>query len=233
MGNDLPTINSMSGELVPSRWEIAERALVAANAELLVALATGTAPSLTGVLTVVADGIRERHRSRGRQFVGRVVEQTGPDQFKYAIEHDPERETLFLNALQTAMTTDLDNKRVYLARVVANAFIGDDQLDHSVFVAEALRDLSGAHIRALTKLRAADDANQADPGMNDEIFQAALGEQISPVLAALVRCGVVKQGSQEVSPGLHSIPKSEYYSITGVNDFGREILKELEAVDTN
>ena len=80
------------------------------------------------------------------------------------------------------------------------------------------------HIRALARLKVADDKSRADPDLNDEILQAELDKQYSPVLAALVRVGVVKQGSEKVSEGLFSIPRAETYSITGVNDFGRKLL---------
>ena len=88
------------------------------------------------------------------------------------------------------------------------------------------------HIRALAKLKVADDKSRADPDLNDEILQAELDKQYSPVLAALVRVGVVKQGSEKVSEGLFSIPRAETYSITGVNDFGRKLLADLESVET-
>jgi uncharacterized protein (DUF2342 family) len=217
----------MSEEIVPSRREVFERALVTANAELIVSLATGMPPSLAGVVAVVGEGIMARQRRRGHEFVGSVAQEAGADKFRSAIEEDPEREALFLSSLETAMATGLDNKRVYLARVVAHAFKSDEPIDEALLIAGALRELDGPHIRALARLKVAEDMNQDDPGHNDQILQAALRKEPSPVLATLARAGVVRQGSEQRGKGLYSIPRAETYSITGVNDFGRKILAEL------
>ena len=53
------------------------------------------------------------------------------------------------------------------------------------------------------------------------------------VKAVLVRTGLVLVGSQPVSSGLYSIPRAENYSITGVNEFGRRIIRELQETETN
>jgi hypothetical protein len=114
--------------------------------------------------------------------------------------------------------------------VVANAFTSDEPIDIAWLKADVLRDLEGPHIRALARLKRADDDTQATPGHDDAILQAALRAEPTPVLAVLARVGVLRQGSEMRSNGLASIPRAETLSITGVNDFGRELLAELESI---
>ena len=90
--------------------------------------------------------------------------------------------------------------------------------------------VEGRHIAALTRLAAADDENQSNPGIDDEILDCALLAEPTPVLAALVRAGVVFQGSVPRGTGLHSIPKPRTYGIAGVNEFGRMILDDLRSI---
>jgi hypothetical protein len=104
------------------------------------------------------------------------------------------------------------------------------KIDDAQLIVKALMELEGPHISALVKLVAADDAKQADPGDNDEILQAALEAIPAPVLATLVRVGVVYVGSDQRRSGLCSVPRARTYSITGVNDFGRELLDNLRSV---
>jgi hypothetical protein len=51
-----------------------------------------------------------------------------------------------------------------------------------------------------------------------------------PVLAGLVRAGVVFTGSVQRGTGLFSSPNPRTYSITGVNEFGRRLLVDLEGL---
>ena len=132
-----------------------------------------------------------------------------------------------------SMVTGIEGKRTYLARVVANAMIDTTKIDDAQLIVRALTELDGPHIRDLVKLVAADDASQADPGNGDEILQAALEAIPAPVLATLVRLGVVYVGSEQRGNGLFSVPRARTYSITGVNDFGRELLANLRSVETD
>lgn len=218
-------------DVTPSRSEVTQRAAVVLASEMS-ALALGLPPGAASVLAAVGDGIRERYKHRRERYAETVIEAVGPERFRDALEADPELEALFLSAMSTAMASGLENKRIYLARVVANAFASDEPIDTAWLKAEVLRDLDGPHIRALARLRMADDENQAEPGMDDAIFQEALRKEPTPVLAVLARSGVLRQGSEMRSSGLASLPRAETLSITGVNDFGREVLTELESIDT-
>lgn len=128
------------------------------------------------------------------------------------------------------MQQTLEGKRVCLARVVSNAMTDTTEIDDARLIVKTLIELDGPHISALVKLVAADDANQADPGNSDEILQAALEAIPAPVLATLVRVGVVYVGSEQRGNGVYSVPRARTYSITGINDFGRELLDNLRSV---
>ncbi len=219
----------MSEERVPSKAEIAQRTIVVLAAEGF-ALATGLPSGTSAVLATIGEGIRERYRSRAESYATTVIERVGAEPFRDAIENDPELEALFLSALNTATASGLDAKRLYLAQVVANAFTSDEPIDIARLKADALRELDGPHIRALARLKRADDENQSAPGLDDAILQSALREEPAPVLAVLARTGVLRQGSEMRANGLASIPRAETLSITGVNAFGRELLAELESI---
>jgi hypothetical protein len=150
------------------------------------------------------------------------------------LRENPVLQNLLWDSVQAAMSAADQNKRLYLARVVANAVSDDAKIDDAQFTVNALRELEGPHIRALVKLIAAEYENRKDPGNNDEILQEALSAQPSPVKATLIRLGVVLVGSQpDSTSGLYSIPRAENYSISGVNDFGRRIIRELQEIETN
>ena len=91
---------------------------------------------------------------------------------------------------------------------------------------------SRIHIQALVRIRAADAANQEDPGLNDDILQDALRAIHYPVLAALARTGVVRQGSEECGNGLCSVTYADTLGISGISEFGVRLLADLESVST-
>ena len=162
-----------------------------------------------------------------------IAKDVGIGRFQEVMETDPEREALFINSLQVAMLTADERKRIYLARVVSQAFKDDALVSDAILITEALRQLDGPHIRALAKIVVADDKNQKNPGHSDEILQAELETHKPPLLAALVRAGVVYVGSEQRvrESGLFSVPRAKTYSISGVNQFGRDLLDDLESID--
>ncbi|MEZ0357813.1 hypothetical protein [Mycobacterium sp. SA01] len=220
----------MTDAKTPSWFEIAERLLLAANAELGYSLLTGMPPNPVSLVTTFGDAMAERRRGRGQEFLQPIVEVVGADRLLAKIEGDPALESLLWNGLQGAMATALEEKRICLARVVATALTDDDKVDEAQLLVSALQELEGPHIAALTRLRKADDENQHNPGVNDEILNSALRSELAPVLAHLLRAGVVFFGSVQGRDGLYRIPDPRTYGITGVNEFGRRILKDLESI---
>lgn len=178
-------------------------------------------------------GMYETRRNRTVEFFRRVARRVGgEDKLADAVENDPVREQILYSAAQAAIATPLEKKRQLLAQAAAAAMIGDrKQIDHAAMIVTALSELEEMHVQALTRISKAYDLEQTNPEVSDERFQAVLREEPAPVLAALVRTGVVLVGSQELRPDLHSIARAETYSITGVNQFGRDLLMGLQSVD--
>ena len=198
-----------------------------AGIEITVSQAMGVPPNPASVLTAIADDMMERRRSKAEIFVGALVENVGEDALLAAIERDPERDALLWTAIQAVMASGLEQKRIVLARVLSNAMTSDEPIDEAQLIVAALQELDGPHIRALARLKIADDADQAARNVTDEHMAAALAREPMPVLAGLVRAGVVYQGSVERESGLYSIPDPRTYGIVGVNEFGRNLLADL------
>lgn len=221
-------------EHIPSRLEIAEQAMLVVNAELITAVATGTTPSMASVLAVAGAGVLARFKAKGEKHVTAISEDVGPERFHEVLETDPEREALFINSLQIAMLTADDQKRIYLARVVANAFKDDALVDDAILITEALRALDGPHIKTLAQIAAVDQKLRSHPlPTNNDDWQRELERHREPILAALVRAGVVYAGLEEDGDGNYIPGLAKTYGISGVNQFGRDLLAELESVDVD
>jgi hypothetical protein len=84
---------------------------------------------------------------------------------------------------------------------------------------------------ALVKPVAADGANHVDPGTATRSCRLLWKRLPAPVLATLVRVGVVYVGPEQRGNSLYSVPRARTSRITGVNDFGRELLVDLRSVE--
>lgn len=207
-------------------------AAVGAGAEVLGFVAG--VPGLGGFAAAITQGMINRRQDRALELVSDVAEAVGEERLEQIIENDVARDQLLWRATNVAMTSDMDAKRRYLAQVVAHAMNGDEfAVGDALLIVTALAELDAPHIAALLRVRAADDANRIDPGNSDEILNEALEKEVEPILAALVRSGVVLVGSQPVSMGLLSVPRARSFSISGVNNFGRKILADLQAVEAD
>lgn len=198
----------------------------------LVGWAVGV-PGLGATSTALMTGMYDLRRQRVGEFFLRVAHKLGgEDKLARAVEDNPEREQVLYDSAQAAMASVLGTKRRYLAEVAARALCGGEKaVREAGLIVTALAELEGIHIAALVRISAAYEVERTNPTTSDQRFQAVLRAEPAPVLAALVRTGVVLVGSQEVRPGLHSIPRAETYSITGVNQFGRDLLADLESVE--
>lgn len=107
-----------------------------------------------------------------------------------------------------------------------------EPIDEALLIVSALRELDRPHIEALVRIREADAANQKNPGLNDDILQDALKAIPYPVLAALARTGVVRQGSERRGNGLFTITCAATLGISGISEFGLRLLADLESVGT-
>jgi hypothetical protein len=220
----------MDDEHEPSWKDTALRVVAHAGSDVLFMPIAGV-PGITTSVGIVLEHIIRKRRHTGEKFIETVVSHVGEHELLTAIQTDDERNELLWSSVQASMSTGIEGKRIYLARVVANAMTDATKIDGAQLIVKALTELEGPHVRALVELVAADDANQAEPGNSDEILQAALEAIPAPVLATLVRVGVVYVGSEQRGNGLYSVPRARTYSITGVNDFGRELVDDLHSVE--
>jgi hypothetical protein len=218
--------------VAPTWLDTFERMSIALSTEFAVAASIGQPPNPAGAASVLIEDMVARRRERGAQFVESVLDGVSPEQLAQAVQPDDERETLIWNGMQAAMATAMRAKRIYLARVAADALNNDDLLDDALMITAALQELDGVHIRALKRLVMADAETAVDPGSNDDPRRDALLREHPGVLTALIRAGVVYQGSVIVSEGLMTMPHAETYSITGVNDFGHRLLAHLAEYET-
>ena len=218
----------MTEEPHPEWIEAVAKLLSTVGAEVL--LSPLGVPGLAAGTTVVLEYLTTQRRSKGVEHLGYVVHRVGEDRLRGIIQSDDERSEILWTSTQASMATSHQGKRVYLARVTANAMTSDEAIDEAQLIVTALNELVGPHIRALTVIRNVQDANSDNEEL-DDIVHEIVRKQPYPVLATLARTGVVRQGSEERSPGLYSIMFADSLGITGVSDFGRNLLADLESVD--
>ncbi|CCK65390.1 hypothetical protein [Mycobacterium canetti] len=169
-------------------------------------------------------------RRKGTEHVAFVAGQVGNNELLNIIQADDERGEMLWSSTQTSMSSADLRKRIYLAQVVAEAMTSTEPIDEALLFVSALRELDRPHIQALVRIREADAANQKDPGLNGDILQDALRAIPYPVLAALARTGVVRQGSEQRGSGLFAITYADTLGISGISEFGLRLLADLESV---
>jgi hypothetical protein len=217
----------MTEDPEPSPFEAAVSALSVGGAEIL--LASMGAPGLQEGAAAVAEMVAKRRR-KGTEHVAFVVGQVGNNELLKIIQADDERGEMLWSSTQTSMSSADLRKRVYLAQVVAEAMTSTEPIDEALLIVSALRELDRPQIQALVRIREADAANQKDPGLNDNILQDALTAIPYPVLAALARTGVVRQGSEQRGNGLFTVTYAATLGISGISEFGLRLLADLESV---
>lgn len=210
-----------------SLFAAAVSALSVGGAEIL--LAPMGAPGLQEGAAAIEEVVAARRR-KGVEHINFIAGQVGNDELLHIIQTDEERSEMLWSSTQATMSSADLRKRIYLARVVAEAMATSEPIDEALLIVAALRDLDRIHVQALVRIRAADAANQKDPGSGDDILHDALKAIHYPVLAVLARSGVVRQGSEERGNGLFSITYADTLGISGISEFGLRLLADLESV---
>ena len=156
------------------------------------------------------------------------------DAFTAIVERDPEIEALLCIALQAIITTGLGSKRKLLQRVVANAMTSTEPIAMAQLRTMALAELDAPHFRALTRLIHAEDMDAAEGKTdqpNNSLDQAVVKEPV-PVLAALIRTGIAYPAELvDHGDGTASAPSPRELRLSGVTDFGRQLLADLQRLD--
>lgn len=177
------------------------------------------------LLATLIDHEQQRQVRIARDLVDNVVELTGANDLLRRVSESEEVAAAFRQAVDVATRTGLEQKRVALARVIASAVLDDAQVDSATLIVLALRDLDAPHLRALERIKRAEDSVERRDGvtrLNDADVTQAVREvsaaEPDAVNSALVRTGVAHiVGS---SWGGQPMPAM-------ISDFGRDVLHYL------
>ncbi|KAA0093636.1 hypothetical protein CIW49_26670 [Mycolicibacterium sp. P1-18] len=212
-----------------SRWTKTALRLLAVPAEMVVS-AHGL-PGLVSAGGIMLEAVAPERKRDADEFAGVVIAFVGRDKLFEIVQSDDERREMLWTGAMASMATGVEGKRIVMARVVANAMTSDEPIDDAQLMLWALAQLEAPHFRTLTLLRDVHDANLGEKNLSDAIL-AFLRTQHYSVLATLARTGVVRQGSEKYSTGLYTATFADTLGISGISDFGRELLADLESADT-
>lgn len=166
-------------------------------------------PVIGGGLQVMYEDTRSHLGARAARTMQEIAEEAGFERLKERLASDPEVEALFVQGLDAATRTGYEAKRRLLARLISAAVLDEAKVDESLLFVLALGDLDGPHLRALERLRRAQDeaaaeTYESDPdpkldmqkqnresGMRKAVRSAA-AEEHEAVLAALVKWDVAR-----------------------------------------
>jgi hypothetical protein len=184
-------------------------------------------PGLGGALQVIYEDVRANIAYRQWQTIQEIADNVGEATLAEQLDDDPVRQALFVNGVEVATRTGLENKRRLLAKVVSAAMLDDFKIDGAQLRVEALRDLDVPQIKALERLHrlAVEHAGREDDKSiataYHEAVQAAWLAEPYPVRAALTRTGVA----------FALMGTYGGFSVEGINEFGSGLLAELHDVD--
>jgi hypothetical protein len=181
--------------------------------DTLAKVALQLVPYVGPPLETIYDDVRARLAAKARRTVSEIEELCGTERLLRRLTENPEIEAMFVAAVDSALRTGLERKRRYLARVVANAVLDDAKVDESELIVQALRDLDGPHLRALERLRHAEDSAHTDDAGKSAAVQEAAKQEPAPIRAVLSGTGAV-------------IP-APFGGIFRVSPFGRTLLTDL------
>jgi hypothetical protein len=153
-------------------------------------------PGIGGAVQVIYEDVRANIAYRQWQTIQEIADNVGEAALAEQLDDDAVRQALFVNGVEVATRTGLENKRRLLAKVVSAAMLDDFKIDGAQFRVEALRDLDVPQIKALERLHrlAVEHAGREDDksiaATYHEAVQAAWLAEPYPVRAALTRTGV-------------------------------------------
>jgi hypothetical protein len=188
-------------------------------------------PYVGGSLVEVISGIQKRREYVAETALGVISERVGEDALMSMAEREPEIEALLWTALQAVAATGVESKRKLLVKVVANAMTSTEPIDMEQLQTQALAELDAPHFRALARLAHAEDLDAAEgkTDKQDSNLNHAAAKEPVPVLAALIRTGVVYPAAMvDQGNGLGRAPSPRELGVSGVTDFGWRLLADLQ-----
>jgi hypothetical protein len=190
-----------------------------------------------GPLNQIITGLQQRRKYAAETALGAISERVGWDVIQTIVEGNPEIEAMLWTALNAITMTGVDSKRKVLQNVVANAMVSDEPIDIEQLKVAVLAELDAPHIRALARLSEAQwlDGKHPPPQRRDNkgndlsALATVAKREPTPVLAALIRTGVVYPGGMVMEDGLGFAPSAGELTVGGVTVFGEDLLEDLRA----
>lgn len=127
--------------------------------EALIRGLVGLAPGMSIFAELAGLGILMSGRlDRMRQTALEMRDAAGDEQrLVRGIQQSEDIDILVIDALEAAARTSLADKRLLLGRVIGRAVLDDALIDDAQLITAALREVDAVHIRALERLRRAED----------------------------------------------------------------------------
>jgi hypothetical protein len=122
-----------------------------------------------GAVVVIWEALRGHFANRVGRTVEEVLAEVPADALASKMAESSEFEALVALALESAGRTGYEPKRSLLGRVIVNAAADDAQIDPSSVVAHVLRDIDAPHIRALERVRLAQDTMTFTPDEQSQV----------------------------------------------------------------
>lgn len=206
---------TMPENQVPTRREIALRALIAAS------------PRFAGSLSIVFEGVRDRRLARAEEVFEEIATAVGEAHLLLSVQDSEELEILLARVLGAAMTAASRAKREMLRGAAIQAATDTADIDESILIVDALEQIDTPHVRCLLDLAAAQlaAARAGEIGPRAQRTEANLvariveaGERWPPVvIGRLAGLGLL-----EVSGG-----GSPWPTVLRVSEFGLRLTTEV------
>lgn len=168
-------------------------------------------PFVGGAIATIFGDHMERRRGRIQETAAAAVDRVGGDADRITdrLKSDERFADIFFDGLAAASRSSIEAKRVAIGHALGDAAMGEGELelDESQLLLKAMADLELPHLRALQRISRMEQT---------ELMASLLQATPPPVLAALIRHGLVIQGAYD---GL---------AIEGVTDFGNRLLEFVE-----
>ncbi|MCA1712797.1 MAG: hypothetical protein LC789_14625 [Actinobacteria bacterium] len=201
--------------LAPGLLDIAVRAAVAAS------------PRLAGSLSVIYEGLRDRHVARAADVMAEAAAGIGPDELAARLAGDEELDAAFAAAVEAGARSGLPAKRLLLGQVVNRAVLDDALTDEAVLLVGVLAQIDAPHVRCLELIRRAQDeaaaageVHERAPHAEREIvhrINAVGSAQPAPVLVLLRSLGLLDASGSYDGEVL----------VKGLTPFGERLLADL------
>ena len=225
--------------LVLGRRRLRKRTAKPSLLELTGKTGIAAIPYAGGALNQIINGLQQRRRYEAETALGAISERVGQDVFLTIVAGNPEIEAMLWIALQAITMTGVESKRRVLQNVVANAMVSEEPIDIEQLKVTALAELDAPHIRALERLSQAQwfDAQHSpsprgEDGKDHSALAYAANREPTPVLAALIRTGVVYPGGAvDTGQGVSYAPVAGELTVGGVTEFVDDLLDDLRAED--